>query len=375
MLGFLEGIMKVMFILGMGMYRLGKSVLDWYRGRKRRTDMVNRGIHAVPLTPALPADPLVLRKATVTPQALNGYAKPPPPIASRVLTMNLVAQTGMPIGVAWLYLYADQKVARRVVKFEQGKFAKHEQAEIARAVCGSKKNRYYFADVTYEPEKGVKLLVDGFVSDIKDLLGRKAKNVVPDVQSVRASASVDMPRHRDQKPAVKPSAETASTVPTQPVAPVNTAVRQPDQLRPVESVDEQIARALSALRTNAPESPAIQQPSNQLEQTPHAQRRAPVQVDRTVQGTTHVGTIVQSGLTTKRGSEGTYQTFCLTVHDGTKEVPLTGVEIQRQAGDLKLVLGDKVKIVDMGRQPFDKPGGGQGWRNLYQVSLLERARA
>lgn len=361
---FLQGMLKSMFILGMGMYRLGMSVFNWYRERQRRTDVLSRGNHAVPITPALSADPLVLRKASVTPQGMSSYTKPTPPSASRVLTMNLVAQTGMPIGVGWLYLYAEQKTARRVVKFEQ--------IDIARAVCGPKKTRYYLEDVPYSPEQGIKGVQDEFVADIKCLLSRKASSVVPNAQSLRSSASVEMRRHGDQKP-VKVATAIVSPVLDQPSVHAPTAT-QPAKPEFDESADAKAAPALESLRAAVPDSSRIS-PPNQFDDAHHAKRQSPVKVDRTVQGKTHIGTVVQSGRTTKNGQEGAYQTFCLTIHDGQKEVPLTGVEIQRQSNDLNLCIGDRVKIVDMGRQTFDMPAGKQGWRNLYQVSLLERARA
>lgn len=353
-MSFVTGILKIVFIIVMFMYRLGKSVFNWFHARQRRTNKAAPRSHAVPLSPSVPADPLVLRKGEVSSSELAAYNKPAPSIASRVCTFNLVASTGLPIGVGWLYLYAEQKTARRVVKFEQ--------MDIARAVCGGKKTRYYFSDVPYNPENGIKSMQEAFVGEIKSLLNRKAQSVVLAAKDVRASASVEMPRHRDPKPVSK---EPASVY-------VPTPMPEPVQLVQ-ETAESQAERALATLRAAVP-AKAAGGVSDQAEEATRT-RQTPVNVDRTVQGITHNGTVVQSGFTQKTGNEGSYQTFCLTIHDGKKEVPLTGVEIQRQASDLKLAIGDSVRIVDMGRQTFEMPSGKQGWRNLYQVSLIERARA
>lgn len=351
-MSFVTGILKIVFIIVMSMYRLGKSVFNWFHARQRRTNKAAPRSHAVPLSPSAPADPLVLRKGEVSSSELAAYNKPAPSIASRVCTFNLVASTGLPIGVGWLYLYAEQKTARRVVKFEQ--------MDIARAVCGGKKTRYYFSDVPYNPENGIKSMQEAFVGDIKSLLNRKAQSVVLAAKDVRASASVEMPRHRDPKPVSK--------------EPASVYVPTPEPVQLVqETAESQAERALATLRAAVP-AKAAGGVSDQAEEATRT-RQTPLNVDRTVQGITHNGTVVMSGLTKKTGHEGSYQTFCLTIHDGKKEVPLTGVEIQRQASDLNLAIGDRVRIVDMGRQPFEMPSGKQGWRNLYQVSLIERAQA
>lgn len=362
-MSFVTGILKIVFIIVMFMYRLGKSVFNWFHARQRRTNKAAPRSHAVPLSPSVPADPLVLRKGEVSSSDLAAYNKPAPSIASRVCTFNLVASTGLPIGVGWLYLYAEQKIARRVVKFEQ--------MDIARAVCGGKKTRYYFSDVPYNPENGIKSMQEAFVGEIKSLLNRKAQSVVLAAKDVRASASVEMPRHRDPKPVSTVPASVL--VPTPTPVPTPVAVPVPVQAQQVhETMESQAARALATLRAVVPENAT----GGVSDQSEILTRQTPVNVDRTVQGITHNGTVVQSGFTQKTGNEGSYQTFCLTIHDGKKEVPLTGVEIQRQASDLKLAIGDRVRIVDMGRQTFEVPSSGkQGWRNLYQVSLIERARA
>lgn len=279
----------------------------------------------------------VIAQGVVSNHAKALYQKPASLTAARVVTFDLKAHTGLPLGAAWIYLYPDERKARRVVKFSQ--------VDVANVVCGVRKCRYYFADAAFDPTLGIQPVQDQFVEEIRKLLNRKQ---IDKAKEVTATRFVDAGK---------------SVAPVDaPVTPMPAKVVEVPAAPPVKA---------TVVATAMPETvkPIVVPTQPQTADKPRADRP----VDRSVKGTVHSGTVVHAGKTTKEGREGKYETYCLTINDGEKEIPLTGVEISRQVRDLGVGLGDRVKVVDMGRQPYEMASGAKGWRNLYQVSVLERA--
>lgn len=264
-------------------------------------------------------DPLVLR----TPQELmpdQGQleGRESPHVSSRVLTIPLEADGGLPIGTAWVYLFdrdASGKVlhkARRVLKFNN--------RALARIICGPDEMRYFFKDVDYIPENGTREICDAFVAEIRKLLDKK--QALSKAEKLNVAA---------QKP--KPLEAAAMPKPAPVVVP-----------------------APAPAPTPAVVQKAVEPPRH---------------VSRTVKGQVHEGMVVSAQMSTKNGQNGSYSTFCLTLNDGEKEVPLNGTEIHRQVKDMGIQIGERVKVVSMGRSPIDVPGQEkQGWKNLYQITRL-----
>ena len=283
------------------------------------------GSYAKVVTPAeMPKvderDPLVLR----TPQELmpdQGQleGRCSPQVSSRVLTIPLEADGGLPIGTAWIYLFerdASGKAlhkARRVLKFNN--------RALARVICGPDEMRYFFKDVDYIPENGTREICDAFVGEIRKLLDRK--------QAFSKAAKMNVA-------AEKPKPIEAAAMP------------KPDPV---------VVQAPALSPTSAPVLQKAMEPMRP--------------VNRTVKGQVYEGMVVSAGMSTKNGQNGSYSTFCLTLNDGEKEVPLNGTEIHRQVKDMGIQIGERVKVVSMGRSPIDVPGQEkQGWKNLYQITRL-----
>lgn len=271
-------------------------------------------------TPSEPKDPLVLR----TPQELMpvkeaSKGRDVPLVSSRVITIKLEADGGLPIGTAWIYLFDHDddgkpiNKARRVLKFTN--------RPLARIICGPDELRYFFKEVDYFPEKGTREISQQFVAEIKALLDKK-------------QAIVRTPKN--DKPKTRPVAKQNDQVPVKP--------------------------AKAPLPVEKPQQVVVPQPA-------HGPMK---QVNRAVNGTTYEGVVVSAGMTQKNGQgNSSYSTFCLTLNDGHKETPLNGTEIQRQVKDLGIAIGDRIKVVSMGRQSVVVPGQeAPGWKNLFQITRL-----
>lgn len=94
-----------------------------------------------------------------------------------------------------------------------------------------------------------------------------------------------------------------------------------------------------------------------------------------VQGETYQGVVTSAGRTNRTGPDGaSYNTFCLTLNDGAREIPMFGTELERQSADLRIVAGDRVRIVFMGKVLTQIPGKNRpAFRNLYQLARVEES--
>lgn len=252
------------------------------------------------------ADPLVLRTAMEMIDQNQLKERPPVLVAARTLIIPLAAQTNLPIGKAWVYLYEQEKIARRVMKIQN--------PHLARLICGANEDRYFFKDVEYIADKGTKPIVDQFLKEIQGVLQRK--------KVVQQNGPVVV-KPMEPKPAAAPN--------PQPVP------------------KQEMEKASSA--------PTVTPP--------------PARVDRSVTGVAHQGVVVFAAPTRKNPhGRKSYTTFCLTINNGEREIPLYGTEIERQVMDMNILVGDRVKVIDMGKEDISVPGEEPRHRNLYQVTRI-----
>ena len=235
-------------------------------------------------------------------------------IAERVPTAVLMGKENVQLGVMWVYLYPDAGKARRVFKVTN------------RALASAlKRERWYMEDVPYDRVIGVKPIMDQMGRDCAKLLNK------PNQTTAR------------EKTVVKPKAATTPRV----VAPAPVAVAAP------AAVVVQPVPVLKPAPVPDVISPSVVMPNH----------------SRAVKGEIYAGTVTTAGMTNRNGPNGSYQTFCLTIHNGKVETPLFGAELQRQTNDLRIKPGEDVKVVFMGQESY-APGKH---RNLYQVSRMERS--
>jgi|JI10StandDraft_1071094.scaffolds.fasta_scaffold211497_3 hypothetical protein len=272
-------------------------------------------VPTMPTAASATRDPLVLRTAMDTLSQEQLKQRPPLPVASRTVVIALEAQTSLPFGKAWMYLYKDQKLAKRVLKIQN--------SHLAKVICGPGEDRYFFKDVEYLEEQGTQAIQDQFIKEIQQLLYRKkATQEAPVVVKVAAP------------PATAPVVQT-------PVA------QMANVQRPLDPVRQQ-------LPVRSMEQPAPSKP-----------------VNRSVKGAEHIGTVVSAGKTTKVGPNGTYETFCVTLNDGFRELPFNGAEIERLCRDMGIQVGERIKVVDMGKMDVYVPGvANPRQKNLYQITRL-----
>jgi hypothetical protein len=243
--------------------------------------------------------------------------KEPFRVAERVQTAQLCGRDGIQLGVMWLYLYPDHRIAKRVFKVTDNQLAK-----------ALKWDRRYMPDVKFDPVAGFQGIMEEMYKECSALLNK------PGVAG-RGKAQTETKVEVVTRPTVALTAKPA--VPA-PVVHTATVMEQP-----------------------AAHATTVAMPMSQ----------------RAVNGETYIGRVTMAGMTTKGVGKGAYQTFCLTIHDGTRETPLVGAELQRQCGDLGIKPGDGVKVVFMGKQQVEIPdasypsGKRFSNKNLYQVTRQE----
>jgi hypothetical protein len=230
----------------------------------------------------------------------------PPDVSERVHLAEVVGPGGLVYGVMWLYLYPERRIAKRVFKVTDRWLAK-----------SLKTDRYFMEQVPFDPKVGSMPVMKQMHKEVGKLLDQRATFL------------------RDKRPVVPAVAAPA------PVVAAPAPARQPP--RP--------AAAPVATPVAAPVA------------------KAPRDFRRNVVGEVYEGVVTVAGMTTKNGgANGSYKTFCLTLNDGQREVPLYGTELERQVHDLKIECGERVKVVFMGKTPTDVPGKGTVSKNLYQVT-------
>ncbi len=251
-------------------------------------------------------------------------------VADRVQTAELYGKGGIQLGMMWLYLYPEKRIAKRVFKVT------HRPLAIA-----LKWDRRYMPDVPFDKQIGFQPIMDAMAREVSALLNKTQE---PKREKLR------------DKPQTQPKATAAASnqVETRPKAPAET----------VKPVSNTVSASQEA------RSPVAQQPV----QKPDSDDTSVVMPNshRAVKGETYIGKVTTAGMTQKDGADGPYQTFCLTIHDGEREIPLSGNELKRQVRDLGVKVGENVKVVFMGKVAVDVPGKKKpGFKNLYQVTRVE----
>ena len=233
-------------------------------------------------------------------------------VSERVCIAEVYGTGRLLLGVMWIYLYPKNGTARRVFKIVDPGLAK---------ALG--RDRYFYPDVPFEQKAGTEKIMADFRQEIGRLLDQR-------------------------KPVVKAR-----------MAAINAAARQAP---PAASTLPKPASAPSPLAT----APVVIKPHPMA---PMVNIVAPAHT-RKVTGEIYEGSVTHAGLTQKQGRDGAYQTFCLTIHDGVREIPLFGAELERQAVDMKISPGERVRVVFMGKQPVEIPGKPTSFKNLYQLTRV-----
>ena len=284
------------------------------------TSMPKRAVVWTDIPTEKPTESLVLRTAMDSIEQDSLKQRPVMPVSARTVVIPLQAQTKLPIGKAWVYLYPDLKLAKRVLKIQD--------RHLAKFVCGPGEDRYFFRDVEYIEQRGTKEIAEKFIIEIQALL--RSKKAIQENKPVVVQA-VQLPA----KPVVAKS--VADVAPPKPVEPARPPVQEPVRVQPPVAV----------------------------------QAEQPKPVNRTVKGQSFSGAVVAAGMARKNGPSGSYETFCVTLNDGVREVPFNGVEIERQIRDLGIRVGENIRIVDMGKIETVVPGvANPRPKNLYQVTRL-----
>ena len=230
-------------------------------------------------------------------------AQQPLAVAERIRTARLIGPHNILYGLMWLYIYPDQGIARRLLKVTD----KH----LAKALG---RQYFKFADVPFDPVAGCKPLFDAMHEECKRVLNGRGG-------AMR-------------------------------VKPIHT---RSESHRPPSS-DARLRKALAA---------------ETLEDSPAIAPRAALAVDAAatmppVQGEAYQGVVTSAGRTNRSGPDGaSYNTFCLTLNDGVREVPLYGTELERLSLEQRIGPGDRVRIVFMGKAMTQVPGKVRpAYRNL-----------
>lgn len=242
-----------------------------------------------------------------------------PPASERVCTAQLVGPHDIVFGVMWLYLYPRLGIARRVLKVTDPPLAK---------ALG--RNRFEFKEVPIDPVTGSRGMLDRMHAECMLVLDRRKQH------------------QGGQRPAL--------------------STRRSH--RPVAGDGGQPPLRLAAA---APSALPVVTGSKSMELLDAAPGAQAASAQRHVRGDEYQGVVTTAGLTVRKGPDGgPYRTYCLTVNDGIREVPLFGMELERQACDQRIRPGDRVRVIYMGREPLQLPGQSRpSYKNLYQLTRME----
>jgi hypothetical protein len=254
-------------------------------------------------------------------------------VADRVMTLDLYSGK-LRMGVLWLYLYPEKKIARRVFKVLDKELAKALRFE-----------KYYYEDVPFDASHGCEQIMQQFQDEVRRQLDKRTASKTRsriEAPTVQQTASA-VPRKAPIQEAAKFVAPPPQTVVSTPVPP-----------QPVASVKAVETPVVMQAPVQPAAAPAVVMPSHK----------------RQVQGDVYKGVVTQAGLTQRTGKRGPYSTFCLTLHDGAREIPLFGAELARQVSDQGIAPGERVQVVFMGQQPIPSGSGESTYKNLYQVTRV-----
>lgn len=254
-------------------------------------------------------------------------------VADRVMTLDLYSGK-LRMGVLWLYLYPEKKIARRVFKVLDKELAKALRFE-----------KYYYEDVLFDASHGCEQIMQQFQDEVRRQLDKRTAS--------KTRSRIEAPTVQQTASAVPrkaPIQEAAKLVPPAPPTVVSTPVLP----QPVASVKPVETPVVIQAPVQPASAPAVVVPTHK----------------RQVQGDVYKGVVTQAGLTQRSGKRGPYSTFCLTLHDGAREIPLFGAELARQVSDQGIAPGERVQVVFMGQQPIPNGSGESTYKNLYQVTRV-----
>lgn len=242
----------------------------------------------------------------------------PGAVADRVKPVELYAGNLL-LGVMWIYMYPETEKARRVLKIQD--------RHLAQALGW---NRWYYTDVPFNATHGIDDIVKTFHAEVSRQLNKR----VEQAEKARAKERLKQEQKASQV-AVKAEASSAAPAP--------------------QVVEQQPAKPTAAPAPKAESASNVIAPANK----------------RHVKGETVSGTVTLAGMTKKLKDDGSsYNTFCLTIHDGVREIPLFGTELGRLVADMEIRAGEKINVVFMGKQKMSAEGEPARFKNLYQITRL-----
>lgn len=287
------------------------------------------GVHAVR---HLRGGPLV--RSTPSAEKRNPVSRPtkterlpaPGAVADRVKTVELCAGQ-LVLAVMWIYMYPELKIARRVLKVQD--------RHLANALGWE---RWYYTDVPFDAKNSIEDIVKAFHTEVSRQLDQR----IVQAEKARTKERISQEQKAAQAAA---KAEVATSAPAAQVAEQPKAVKPPVAPTPQAEVAQ-----------SRPDAPAnVVAPAHK----------------RQVKGEAVTGTVTHAGMTKKLKDDGSsYNTFCLTIHDGVREIPLFGTELGRQIADMEIRAGEKINVVFMGKQKMSAEGEPARFKNLYQVTRL-----
>lgn len=296
--------------------------------RRKALSEPHAGTHAVRL---FRGEPLI--RSTSPNKKQEAVGKPtkterlpvPGAVSDRIKTVELCSGKLL-LGVMWIYVYPESKKARRVLKIQD--------RHLAQALGW---DRWYYADVPFDATQGIEPIVKAFHTEVSRQLDQRI------VQAEKARAKERF--KQEQKAAhaaVKAEASTATPSP-------QVVEQQPAKSMATLGSKTEVAQPLTAPASN------VMAPANK----------------RHVKGETVSGMVTLAGMTKKLNLDGSsYNTFCLTIHDGTREIPLFGTELGRLVADMEIRAGEKINVVFMGKQKMSVEGEPARFKNLYQITRL-----
>ena len=279
-----------------------------WTARRRWTGLGNS--QPTPTEARVHPQPIAAAEPSTFPALPAVAAQPPLAVAERIRTARLVGPHNILYGLMWLYIYPDQGIARRLLKVTD----KH----LAKALG---RQYFKFADVPFDPVAGCKPLFDAMHAECKKVLNG------------RGGAMRVKPIHTRSESHRPPTSD---------------------------------ARLRKALAAEAPEDARAIAP-------PAAGAVDAASSMPPVQGEAYQGIVTSAGRTSRSGPDGaSYNTFCLTLNDGVREIPLYGTELERLSREQRVGPGDRVRVVFMGKAMTQVPGKARpAYRNLYQLSRME----
>jgi hypothetical protein len=140
----------------------------------------------------------------------------------------------------------------------------------------------------------------------------------------------------------------------------------------VKEVPPEQAEPKGALSGKVDDSGAAARGERELSPHEAPQERTAATVPA-VQGEAYQGVVTSAGRALRTHADGaSYNTFCLSLNDGKRDITLFGNELERLSGELRVRPGERVRVVFLGKQLATVPGKSSPvFRNRYQLERVE----